>query len=73
MKPAHMLVLVSCVVLACGGGCFQPKPVSHCAPAPAPAVTTPEAKPAEQPAQAQAPATETTEATVVVQAPAEKR
>ena len=75
MKPAHMLVLVSCVVLACGGGCFQSKPVSHCTPAPAPepAVTTPAEKPPEQPAQAKAPAASTTEETVVVQAQAEQR
>lgn len=73
MKPAHLLVLVSCVVLACGGGCFQSQP--HCTPppAPAPAVTTPAAQPAEQPAQAQAPATDTAAETTVVQAPTQKR
>lgn len=70
MQPAHMLVLVSCVVLACGGGCFQSQP--HCTPPPAPpppAATVP----AEQPAQAQAPATDTTTETAVVQASDEKR
>ncbi len=72
MKPAHMLFLVSCVVLACGGGCFQSKSPSLCTPPPVPpppAATVP----AEQPAQARAPATDTSTETAVVQASDEKR
>lgn len=37
MESAHMLALVSCVVLACGGGCFE----SLCTPSPAPAAAQP--------------------------------
>ena len=64
MKPAHMLVLVSCVVLACGGGCFD----SHCTPPATPAAV----KPVEQPVLAQ-PAVDAAGQTVVVQMPTEAR
>ena len=38
MNPAHTLFLASCLVLACGGGCFDCKPP----PAPVVQVQTPE-------------------------------
>lgn len=49
MTPAFTLGSLSCVVLACGGGCFQ----SQSTPAPAP-VCAPAETPAEAPAEAQA-------------------
>jgi hypothetical protein len=50
MTPAFTFGSLSCVVLACGGGCFE----SKCTPQPVP-VVVPAEKPAEAPVAAQAP------------------
>ena len=62
MTPAFTFASLSCVVLACGGGCFE----SKAAPCPAP-VVAPVEKPVEAPVAA--PATDAAVRPEVAQAP----
>lgn len=50
MAPALNFASLSCVVLACGGGCFESKSTPYVVP-----VVVPVEKPAEAPVEAQAP------------------
>lgn len=50
MTPALTLGSLSCVVLACGGGCFESKSTPCAVP-----VVAPVEKPVEAPVEAQAP------------------